>query len=121
MIKTSSSKIYDLESRTYEFAKGCREFVKQLPKTIANIEDGKQLIRSSGSVAANYIEANEALNKKDFVHRIKICRKEAKESCLWLKLCDIGVDQDLSKKQESLFKEGVELMNIFGSIIRKSA
>jgi hypothetical protein len=70
--------IYDLEERTYQFAKAVRIFVKTLPKTIANIEDGKQVIKASGSVGANYIEANEALSKKDFKMRIKICRKEGK-------------------------------------------
>ena len=54
-------------------------FVKKLPKAIGNIEDGKQLIRSSGSIGANYIEANEALSKKDFVLRVKICRKKQKK------------------------------------------
>ncbi len=54
--------------------------VKKLSRTIGNIEEGKQVVRSSGSVGANYIEANESLSKKDFVMRIKICRKEAKES-----------------------------------------
>ena len=58
--------IYDLEERTYQFAKAVRLFVKTLPKTIANIEDGKQVIKASGSVGANYIEANESLSKKDF-------------------------------------------------------
>ena len=72
MTKISKSKAYDLEERSYSFAKRCRELVKELPKTIQNIEDGKQLIRSSGSQAANYIEANEALSKKDFCFRIKI-------------------------------------------------
>ena len=82
--------IFDLENRTYNFAKRCRNFVKELPRTISNIEYGKQLIRSSGSQAANYIEANECLSKKDFYHRIKICRKESKESRLWLRLCVIN-------------------------------
>ncbi|RZJ56361.1 MAG: four helix bundle protein [Flavobacterium sp.] len=64
--------------------------MKKLPRTIQTIEDGKQLVRSSGSVGANYIEANESLSKKDFCYRVKICRKEAKESIYWLtllKLC----------------------------------
>ncbi len=82
----NSKPIYDLEERTYQFAKAVRIFVKTLPKTIANIEDGKQLIKASGSVGANYIEANEALSKKDFKMRIKICRKEAKESAYFLRL-----------------------------------
>lgn len=78
MIKSSNSKQYDLEERTFQFAKRCRDFVNKLPKTIANLEYGKQLIKSSGSQASNYIEANESLSTKDFIHRIKICRKEAK-------------------------------------------
>ena len=82
----NSKPVYDLEERTFQFAKAVRVFVKTLPKTIANIEDGKQLIKSSGSVGANYIEANESLGKKDFLMRIKISRKEAKESAYWLKL-----------------------------------
>jgi len=80
MTKTPNSKQYDLEDRTLEYAKRARIFVKQLRKSIQNIEDGKQLIRASGSVGANYIEANEALSKKDFLMRIKICRKEPKKA-----------------------------------------
>lgn len=75
---------YDLEDRTFDFAKLVREFVKLLPKTLANLEDIQQVVRSSGSVGANYIEANESLSKKDFLMRIEICRKEAKESRYWL-------------------------------------
>jgi len=80
MTKIQNSKRYDLEERTLKFAKEVIKFIKSLPKTIANIEIIKQLVRSSGSVGANYIEANEALSKKDFIMWIKICRKEAKES-----------------------------------------
>jgi len=65
------NKIYDLEERTYQFAKRCKDFVNKLPRTVANIEYGKQLIRSSGSQAANYIEANESLSKKDLKYRRK--------------------------------------------------
>jgi four helix bundle protein len=112
-------KQYDLEERTRDFARECRKFVKQLEgnKTI-NFEDGKQLVRSSGSVAANYIEANESLSKKDFKHRIKICRKEAKESNLWLDLCDNENGQE--DVREELMREANELMKIFGSILKKS-
>lgn len=77
-----SEKVYDLEERTFQFAKSIRLLVKKLPKTQANIEDVKQVIRSSGSIGANYIEANEALSKKDFLYRVKISRKEAKECLL---------------------------------------
>ncbi|MEO0571348.1 MAG: four helix bundle protein [Bacteroidota bacterium] len=82
----AKTKIYNLEERIYVFARECRILVKSLPKTIGNIEDGKQLIRSSGSTGANYIEANEKLGNKDFLMRAKIARKEAKESHYWLKL-----------------------------------
>jgi four helix bundle protein len=95
-------------------------FVRKLPRTITNIEDGKQVIRSSGSVGANYIEANEALSKKDFKHRIKICRKEAKESNYWLRLVDVNNDEGLEKERQELAREAMELMMIFGSIIKKS-
>src|SRR3990167_8047516 len=120
MSKIQNSKQFDLEERTFEFAKNCRAFVKKLPKTIGNIEDGKQLVRSSGSVGANYIEANESFSKKDFVLRAKISRKEAKESIYWLKLIDIDRDSELEKERVALAQEATELMNIFGAIIRKS-
>jgi len=120
MDKIKNSKQYDLEERTFEFAKRVRIFVKELSKTIGNIEDGKQLIRSSGSIGANYIEANESLSKKDFVIRIKICRKEAKESKYWLLLIDVYNNQKLEKERQELTKEATELMMIFNSIMRKS-
>lgn len=120
MTEIQNTKQYDLEERTFEFAKKSRSFVKKLPKTIGNIEDGKQLVRSSGSIGANYIEANEALSKKDFILRAKICRKEAKESRYWLKLVDTNDDITLEKERVNLIKESTELMNIFGAIIKKS-
>ena len=120
MNEKSNSKQYDLEERTAEFGRRCREFVKKLPKTTGNFEDGKQLVRSSGSRAANYIEANEALSKKDFAHRIKICRKETKESCLWLRLCDTGDNEELDKERGEVIQEATELRKIFTSILNKS-
>ncbi len=120
MTKNRNSKQYDLEERTLAFAKKVREFVKKLPKTLANIEDIRQLVKASGSVGANYIEANEALSKKDFRMRIKICRKEAKESRYWLRLVDTNDDQELEKERHPLINESTELMNIFGSILQKS-
>jgi len=120
MAEKQGSKQYDLEERTLRFAQRVREFVKKLPKTLANIEDSRQLVNASGSVGANYIEANEALSKKDFVMRIKICRKEAKESRYWLKLIDTGSVSRIEKERDELIQEPTELMNIFGSILRKS-
>jgi len=121
MEQAQSIKIYDLADRTFKFALNCRKFIKNIKKSITNIDDCKQLIRSSGSVSANYIEANEALSKKDFVHRIKICRKEAKESNMWLRLIEVErkLPQLISAKQE-LTNEAWELTKIFGAIITKS-
>lgn len=113
-------KQYDLEDRTFEFAKKVRSFVKRLPKAKTNFEDIDQLVRSSGSVGANYIEANESFSKKDFVLRIKISRKEAKEARFWLKLIDTDEDSALNIERDDLIKESTELMNIFGAIVRKS-
>jgi len=93
--------------------------VKKIPRTISNIEYGKQLIRSSGSQAANYIEANESLSRKDFMLRIKICRKEAKESRLWLRLCITADDKEFSQMQVELIQEAYELTKIFNSIAEK--
>jgi four helix bundle protein len=75
---------------------------------------------ASGSVGANYIEANESLSKKDFIMRIKICRKEAKESRYWLKLIDIEGEKEHEKERGELEEEVTKLMKIFGSILRKS-
>ncbi len=121
MTKNQNSKpVYDLEERTYQFAKDVRLFVKTLPKTTANIEDGKQLIKASGSVGANYIEANESLGKKDFLMRIRISRKEAKESAYWLRL--INETNKLKNADEALrlIQEANELKKIFSSILAKS-
>ena len=120
MTEIKNPKQYDLEDRTLAFARKVRAFVEKLPRTAGNIEDGKQLIKASGSVGANYIEANEALSKKDFVMRTKICRKESKESRYWLRLVDTDKREDLEKERKRLSQEATELMNIFGSIIRKS-
>jgi four helix bundle protein len=120
MTKRPNYKQYDLEDRTLEFAGNVRSFVKKLKWSIANKEDGKQVVRSSGSVGANYIEANEALSKKDFKMRIKICRKEAKESRYWLKLIDTEGESTLDRQRDTLVQESTELMNIFGAILQKS-
>ena len=120
MTQIQNSKQYDLEEKTLLFAKRNRVFIKALPRTITNIEDCKQLARSSGSVGANYIEANESFSKKDFVLRTKIARKEVKESRYWLRLVDTNNQEALEKERTALIQESTELMNIFGAIIRKS-
>ena len=113
-------KKYDLERRTFDFAKRVRAFVKKLPRTIANIEDVRQLIKASGSVGANYIEANNALSKKDFAMRVKICRKEAKESNYFLRLLDSGTNQEVVGERDWLVQESGELVKIFSSILFRS-
>ncbi len=118
MTEIQNSKQYDLEERTFEFAKRVRNYIKKLPRIIFNIEYGKQLIRASGSQAANYIEANESLGKKDFRMKIKICRKEVKESRLWLRLIESITGNQ--QEREDLINEATELMKIFGSILEKS-
>lgn len=114
----SSDKIYNLEIRTLEFAKQCRFLVKNLKRTISNIEDGKQLIRLSGSVGANYIEANEKLGDKDLKFRLRISRKEAKESEYWLKLL-LDFNDNHSEEIKNLIKEADELKKILSAIINK--
>ena len=110
----------DLEDRTFLFAESVRAFVKRLPRTISNTEDVRQLIRASGSVAANWIEADEALSKKDFLMRVKICHKEAKESRLFLRLVEAGPTSHNIDKRDALVAEARELTLIFSSIISKS-
>lgn len=118
--ENGSERGFDLEQRTERFARDVRKLLKGLPRTIANLEDAKQLVRASGSVAANYIEANEALSKKDFLMRIKICRKEAKESGLFLRLIDCGESADSDADRNRLNNESRQLTNIFGSIVTKT-
>ena len=111
---------YDLEERTFLFARDVRVFIKTLPYSKANEEDGKQLIRSSGSVGANYIEANEALGKKDFLMRVRICRKEAKESAYWLRLILSTNVLDETEEGERLRDEATQFKKIYHSILQNS-
>ena len=117
---TNSKPVYDLEERTFQLAKRVRLYIKKLPKTMANIEDGKQVIRASASIGANYIEANEALSKKDFLMRIKISRKEAKESAYFLRLIYETNQQEFEEEGIELQEESIQLKKIFSSIIEKS-
>lgn len=111
----------DLEDRTLAFAKAVRQFVKKLPRTISNMVDVKQLVRSSGSVGANYIEAQEALSRKDFGYRVRIVRKEAKESRYWLQLLNTGADRQLLQDRDILIQEASELIRIMSAIINRTS
>lgn len=112
-------KTYSLEERTFEFARDCRFLIEKLPTTISNIEDGKQLVRSSGSVGANYIEANEKLGVKDLKFRLKIARKEAKESQYWIRLL-LEMNEKFSEELKRLLQESSELRKILSTIINKT-
>jgi len=120
MSQAPNSKPYHLDDRTYEFAKRVRAFVRSLPRTVANVEDAWQLVRASGSVGANYIEANECLGKKDFLLRIRISRKEAKEGRYWLRLLDTKGRKELEAEREALTQEAGELVKIFSRIVQKT-
>ena len=112
------AKEYDLEKRTEQFAKNVIQLCKNLPKSTINMKLTGQVVSASGSVGANYIEANEALSKKDFANRIKISRKEAKESRYWLRLI-ISANPEAESQAKPLIQEATELMNIFGAILKK--
>lgn len=111
---------YDLEHRTFEFASRVRKWIRGLKMDVVYYEDAKQLVRSSGSVGANYIEANEALSRKDFIHRIKICKKESKESKYWLRLMAHGHQQESENERQKLIDESTEFIRIFAAIIKSS-
>ncbi len=114
------SKTFDLEQRTFEFASNVRKLVRSLKMDLPNIEDSKQLVCASGSVGANYIEANEALSKRDFLFRVKISRKEVKESRYWLMLINTKNDTQLDEMRMELVRESGELLKIFSAIISKT-
>ncbi len=113
------NKIYDLEERTLEFSKRIMKLCKTLSKSDINKRMSDQVFRSGTSVGANYIEANKKLSKKDFKHRVKISRKECKETTYWLNLIS-EANPELEKRIESLIQESIELRKILSTIIDKS-
>jgi four helix bundle protein len=115
-----SVRVYDLEHRTELFALAVRDLVRVVPRRISNIEDVKQLVRCSGSVAANYIEANDALGRKDFRMKIRIARREAKESRLFLRLLYIESNSPSDAKRHALIDEAQQLVSILSTILINS-
>ncbi|MCL5439278.1 MAG: four helix bundle protein [Patescibacteria group bacterium] len=111
-----------LYKRLLSFAQRCQKLVVKLPRNVYNMEYSSQLIRSSASPGANYIEAIEASSRKDFIHRLKICRKEAKESIHWLTLIQSANNNlfEIQKDIEELVKEARELIKIFSSSVLTS-
>jgi four helix bundle protein len=116
-MQDTSGKLLTLDRRTASYAKTVRDYIDKLPKRITNIEIGKQLMRSAGSIGANYIEANESLSRKDFIYRMKVCRKEAKETWYWLELSSPTKEFEDAKMR--LMCESIELIKIFSAIISK--
>lgn len=116
-----TSRTYDLEQRTANFAFGVRSYVRSFPHGMYFREDIVQLIRSSGSVAANYVEANCALGKKDFIMRLRICLKEVREARLWLRLLNAESNDPHHVEQwRALIDEAEQLVRIFSVAIRTS-
>jgi len=109
----------ELEERTQQFAIDVRIFLRSLNPDLFVKDDITQLIRSSGSVGANYIEANECLSKKDFLYRIKICLKEAKESRYWLKIISSTNKSIAHEEANKLINESTQFVRIFSSIVLK--
>ena len=114
-----SDKPYDLEERTFLFARNVRRFIRGLKNDYTLIDDCKQVIKSSGSIGANYIEANENLGEKDLRFRLKISRKEAKETVYWLRLLSDVIEEKKKTEIELLTQEAIELRKILSTIIEK--
>lgn len=112
------NKKFDLEDRTLRFAKDCIDLSKTFMKDIINKELISQFVRASGSVGANYREANDTSTKKDFFNRIGICRREAKESKYWLELLKHANGKQVSRI-DILIDESLQLAKIFASIVNK--
>ncbi len=111
---------FDLEERTFVFAQNVQNFIKEVPQTMANKIYISQVIRSSSSIGANYLEANDALGKGDFLHRLRISRKEAKETIYWLRLFDLEHQVPLENTRGQLLREASELRLILSAILINS-
>ena len=110
---------FDLEKRTLQLSMQVIALTKLLPRTQENLVLIKQLIRSITSIGANYREANEADSRKDFIHRIRICRRENKESLYWLQLIEYS-NSSFKSKIDPLIQETRELNLIFSKVVNTS-
>lgn len=107
-------KKFDLEERTLNFSKDIISYCRNQKLNAVDSIIIKQLIRSATSIGANYREANETDMKKDFRNKIRIARKECRETIYWLELLDS------SNNNDNLKKEALELMKILASIHLKT-
>ena len=114
--QANKEKIYDLEERTAVFGERIIDFVKTLPDNVINRELIRQLVKAGTSVGANYCEADGAESKKDFKHKIAICKKESKESKHWLRMI-ARANPNRKEDCKELWIEAQELALIFSSIL----
>ena len=117
--KSQTGKKYDLEERTAKFAEAIIDLMKKIPNNSINKRLIEQVVGSGGSMGANYCEANEAESKKDFIHKVGICKKETKETKHWLRLL-ARANPEFADEFRILWKEAQELLLIFSSIIKSS-
>ena len=110
---------FDLEERTAVFGEAVIHFAKTVPKNPITLPLIDQIVRSGTSVAANYCEADDAVSKKDFKNKIGICRKESRETKLWLRMI-AAAEPELKGEARKLWQEAKELHLIFAAIWRKS-
>ena len=106
----------DIQNRTFDFAVSIVKLVDKLPRTLAAVEIGKQLLRSGTSVGANVQEADAAESRSDFIHKMGIALKEARESRYWLCLIDTTIVQNVDEVK-ALIQESTELIKILFTII----
>jgi four helix bundle protein len=114
MFKTNKAE--EFYNRLYHFARDCALAVRELPRTSSNQIYSRQLIRSSSSISANYLEAQEALGRKDFLYRLSVCRKESKETIQWIRLI-LDTNSGETAVFKRLFQEATEFVLIFGKSI----
>lgn len=116
--QSPKSKKYDLEERTARFGEDIIEFAKNLPRNAINLPLISQLVRAATSIGANYVEADGAESKKDFIHKIGLCKKESKETKHWLRMIS-KANLDRTEECRNFWKEAQEFTLIFSSIIKK--
>jgi len=119
MPNIKKERIYDLEERTAKFGENIIEFAKKISKNNITIPLIHQLIRAGTSIGSNYCEADCAESRKDFEHKLGICKKESKETKHWLRMIAKAVPESKNEAKK-LWQESNELQLIFISIIKKS-
>lgn len=119
MLNDQKERVYDLEERTGKFGEDIIEFAKKVPKNVITIPLIGQLVKAGTSVGSNYCEADCAESKRDFEHKLGICRKESKESKHWLRMITKAVPE-LKNEARKLWQEANELNLIFNTIVNKS-